>query len=67
MVATCYISTQDLEIQLQTETESLHDQIASLEEQLGEEKQRREDAENENVKQKQVCHQRVLLEQSPGW
>ena len=41
-------------MQLQTESEALHDQVRSLEDQLSTEKQRREDAEQENTKQKQV-------------
>ena len=39
---------------MQTDSESLNDRIESLEEQLSSEKQRREDAEQENTKQKQV-------------
>ena len=55
-------SFQDLEIQLQTESEALHDQVRSLEDQLSTEKQRREDAEQENTKQKQVKNNSFLIQ-----
>ncbi len=55
------ISFQDLEVQLQTETGSLSDQIRALEDQLSVEKQRREDAEQENASQKQVRMQQFYL------
>ena len=42
-------------MQMQTDSDAAHEQITSLEDQLGTEKRRREDAEQDNEKQKQVC------------
>ena len=46
---------QELEVQLQTDSDAAQDEIQSLEEQLEEEKRKREDADHELHKQKQVC------------
>jgi len=47
---------QEVESQLQQESESSREQIGSLEDQLQAEKRRRDDAEIEVTKQKQVTH-----------
>lgn len=46
--------TQDVENQMQQESETARDQISSLEDQLQAERHRRDDAEMEVAKQKQV-------------
>ena len=45
-----------METQLQQESDTANDQIQSLEDNVRSEKQRREDAEQELLKQKQVKH-----------
>ena len=45
---------QDLESQMQQDNESMKEQMRLLEDQMEMEKRRREDAENESNKQKQV-------------
>lgn len=45
---------QDVEAQMQQESDTASDNIRSLEENVSEEKQRREDAEQELLKQKKV-------------
>lgn len=47
---------KDMETQLQQESDTANDQIQSLEDNVRSEKQRREDAEQELLKQKQVKH-----------
>lgn len=52
LTVTVYL--QDLESQSQQESDTAQDTIASLEDNVNEEKQRREDAEQELLKQKRV-------------
>ena len=47
-------SVQDVEGQMQQESDTAADTVRSLEENVNEEKQRREDAEHELLKQKKV-------------
>ena len=48
-----YLLCQDLEVQLQQESSTSQDTVRTLEDSLGEEKRRREDVEQELLKQKQ--------------